>query len=260
MKGTQWEEGLKLELKKEAEKVRASEFLKTRIDMEITARQEESTMKKTGKFSKYIAVAATMCLLIPAGIFAAGKVSYYMSSSSPETASKSWAELEKMEKKAGIETDALEAFSNGYEFEECNIRSTDALDDNGNKMFDMNEVDVTYSNGKGDMIDCSMHKSDDRMKEERPATKTAQYDGITVSLYEDTYKFVPDDYEATEEDIRLEKEGNFYLSYGSSEVEVKKVTSVNWDKDGVSYLLQGFDVDLNDQAMMDMAGEMITAK
>lgn len=256
MKEAEWENHLREGLKKEAENVCASEFLKTRIDMEITARQEETSMKKN-HFKKYIAVAAAVCLLVPAGIFAGSRVSYYMTSSSPEQASKSWESLKKMEKKAKIQSDALKEFSNGYVFEECNIMTTDALDNDGNKMFTMNEVDVTYTDEKGNRIECNMHKSDERIKEERPALQTAQYGETTVFLYEDTYKFVPVGYEPTPEEIRMEEEGNFYISYGSSEIEISKVTSVNWEKDGVSYLLQGFDVDMDAGAMMDMAGEMI---
>ena len=99
-------------LKRETETIGVSDFLKTRIDMEITARQEERTMRKKIHFKRYIAAAACVCLLVPAGIFAGGKVSSYVSSTNGADykTSTDWKDLDKMEKRAGIETDAVESF------------------------------------------------------------------------------------------------------------------------------------------------------
>ena len=68
---------------------------------------------------------------------------------------------------------------------------------------------------------------------------------------------MPADYQATAEDKNLEAAGNYYISYGNDKVEVRESSSVQWEKDGVSYMIQGFDTDVSPQEMLAMAGEMI---
>ncbi len=246
-------------LKKETAHIGVSDFLKTRIDMEITARQEESTMKKRIHFKKYIAAAACICLLVPVGIFAGGKVSSYVSStgSADYKTSTDWSDLDKMEKKVGIETDAVESFSNGYQYTELNISSINALDEDGNKMFKVKELGIVYKDAAGKELNCSMHEADERMAYERTADLMAEYDGVTVEYFQDTYKFVPADYQATAEDKAMEAEGDFYISYGNDKVEIQECSYVQWEKDGIFYRIQGFDTDISPQEMLAMAGEMI---
>ena len=259
MREDRWERMLQNGLKKETEHIGVSDFLKTRIDMEITARQEESIMKKKMHFKRYIAVAACVCLLVPAGIFAGGKVSSYTSGTdgADYKTSTDWKDLNAMEEKAGIETDAVENFSNGYQFSEISTVPFNALDEEGVRMFKEIELQVRYQNDAGNEINCYMNRADDRMTDDRTPDQTAELDGVTVSCYEETYKFVPADYEETAEDRALEAAGGYYISYGNDKVEVQDSLSVKWEKDGVSYGIQGFDTDLTPEELFAMAGEMI---
>ena len=259
MKEDRFDSLLRKELKRETEHIGVSDFLKTRIDMEITARQEESTMKKRSNFKKYIAAAACICLLVPAGIFAGGTAVSYVSTTNiaDYKTSTDWNDLDSMEKKVGIKTDAVESFSNGYRYTELNTDAFNALDEDGNKIFKVKELGVIYKNASGKELNCSIHAADERMADDRAADLTAEYDGITVEFFQSTYKFVPADYQATAEDKNLEAAGNYYISYGNDKVEVRESSSVQWEKDGVSYMIQGFDTDVSPQEMLAMAGEMI---
>lgn len=261
MREDRWDRVLREELKHETAHVGVSDFLKTRIDMEITARQEESTMnmRKRMHFKKFIAAAACVCLLVPAGIYAGGKVSSYTSgtNSADYKTSADWKDLDAMEKKAGIETDAVEGFSNGYRYTELSTVPFNAFDDAGNKMFGEIELEVTYQNAEGNILNCNMNRADERMEDDRTPDQTAEYGGITVNYYQETYKFVPADYEETDDDRALEAAGGYYISYGNDKVEVEESSSVRWEKDGVSYNIQGFDTDLTPAEMFSMAGEMI---
>lgn len=246
-------------LKRETETIGVSDFLKTRIDMEITARQEERTMRKKIHFKRYIAAAACVCLLVPAGIFAGGKVSSYVSSTNGADykTSTDWKDLDKMEKRVGIETDAVESFSNGYQYKEISNSAFNALDDEGNKMFKEKELGVTYENNDGEILNCYMRQADERVTDDRTPDATADYDGVTVNYYQETYKFVPEDYEKTAQDKAMEAAGGYYVSFGTDEIEEMQSMSVSWEKDGVAYSIQGFDTDLTPQEMLSMAGEMI---
>jgi hypothetical protein len=71
---------------------------------------------------------------------------------------------------------------------------------------------------------------------------------------------VPADYELTEEDIANQAKDNYYISYGSDEVEITQSTGVTWTKDGVSYNLAGMDLNLTGDEMFDMAEEILGAR
>ena len=68
---------------------------------------------------------------------------------------------------------------------------------------------------------------------------------ITVEYFQNTYKFVPADYQETEEDKAMEAAGDYFISYGNDKVEVRESSSVQWEKDGISYMIQGFDIDIS---------------
>ena len=53
--------------------------------------------------------------------------------------------------------------------------------------------------------------------------ETVDVDGTTVYTMEDTYKFVPPDYEMTEQDKEDEASGKYIFSYGTDEVKYQNV-------------------------------------
>ena len=54
-------------------------------------------------------------------------------------------------------------------------------------------------------------------------------DGTELCFYKLTNKFVPADYELTEEDKKAQEDGNFNLAYGSDKVEVMTSYTVEWN-------------------------------
>ena len=81
--------------------------------------------------------------------------------------------------------------------------------------------------------------------------------GTTVYYSRDTYKFVPADYELTEEDQKNMEQPNHYISYGSDKVEVQTCDNVIFEMDGKRYTLLGFDNDMTADEWYDMAGDLI---
>ena len=124
-------------------------------------------------------------------------------------------------------------------------------------MFKEKELGVTYENNDGEILNCYMRQADERVTDDRTPDATADYDGVTVNYYQETYKFVPEDYEKTAQDKAMEAAGGYYVSFGTDEIEEMQSMSVSWEKDGVAYSIQGFDTDLTPQEMLSMAGEMI---
>ena len=125
----------------------------------------------------------------------------------------------------------------------------------------VSEVDATYTKD-GAELNLSAHKSytvftEDEMENPVPAT-TAEVNGVTLTYRDAHYRFVPDDYEKSDEEKQQEKSGELVISYyGSDEVEDKMFQSVLWEQDGVTYLISGFDTGLDAQTMFDMAAELV---
>lgn len=80
-----------------------------------------------------------------------------------------------------------------------------------------------------------------------------------MTVTQTVHKFVPPDYELTEEDLQLQASGDVVFSYGSVEVITRTSYSCMFDYDGLSYDIMGFDLTLQPEALADMAAELIAA-
>ena len=124
----------------------------------------------------------------------------------------------------------------------------------------VSEVDATYTKD-GAELNLSAYKSytvftEDEQDNPVPAT-TTEVNGVTLTYRDAHYRFVPPDYEKSDEEKQQEKNGELVISYGSDEVEDKMFQSVLWEQDGVTYLISGFDTGLDAQTMFDMAAELV---
>ena len=60
------------------------------------------------------------------------------------------------------------------------------------------------------------------------------YNGIDLYFSSDAYKFVPEDYEMTEQDKQDEASGKYVFSCGSKKEEVAQF-KYDWTEDGIYY-------------------------
>ena len=87
-----------------------------------------------------------------------------------------------------------------------------------------------------------------------------QIEGIPVSFRLDTYKFVPDDYEKTEEDSASETGGRFFVTYGADEISVTEIAFVSFDMNNARYTLMVYDATQDDLEMLgQLASELIAS-
>ena len=94
---------------------------------------------------------------------------------------------------------------------------------------------------------------------EGKVTATKEVNGVTLSFCDQQYLFVPVDYTPTDEQAAAEKAGDLAISYGSDEVETSNFQSVEWEKDGLSYMLSGAKTGLDADTFFTMASELIGA-
>ena len=80
-------------------------------------------------------------------------------------------------------------------------------------------------------------------------------DGTELYYSELNNKFVPPDYEATEEELKQQEEGTLNLAYGNDTVEVISSHMVSWSRNGLHYVLFQFGNDLSQEEFLTMAQE-----
>ena len=99
-----------------------------------------------------------------------------------------------------------------------------------------------------------------RYDEEGQPDQTFDHNGITLNYTRDQYRFVPPDYQVSDEEKAKEAAGELYISYGSDTVTDQVAQSMLW-KDGEKvYIITAMDNPMTAQDMARMAGELIDNK
>lgn len=254
------EKQLKAALYAAADSCEPPDGMKQQIDAQL-ARQAVS--KKEDKFMKKMnmkkaAVAAVMaCTLTGTVCMAAVKMSgYSIGSSSVLTETENFADIAKLEKKAGADTNAQKAFANGFTFIKANIIDGQDIDDHGNVTDSYKEVYVEYGKEEKN-ISYNVRKGDRVYTEEELARMQAtESDGVTYYFVQDNYLFVPDASDVTDEDRAAEAEGKLFISEGASQREEEVMTHLSWNADGQSHSLYGADLEMSAEELIEMAKQL----
>lgn len=221
------------------------------------------------KFQKRkVALAAAVIVAIGSiTCYATGKMTGLMVGSSHLTEVSEYSGLAAAEEKAGFETGMPETFSSGYVFKNVNTGDGQAVDAEGNGIPGTEYIDVfmTYEKDGSEITASIMPELKEEPAEEAEAkapeaSETREIGGITVSYYETTMKVVPPDYELTEQDKKDMENSNFTISYGSDQVYVQKVRSIDWKADGKAYNLLDMEGAVDAGTLFSMAQDVIEGK
>lgn len=271
------DEAIREFFKGEAEHMAAPDLLKTRIDREIDKIENDRIKKRRGsekeavimKFQKRkVALAAAVIVAIGSiTCYATGTMTGLMVGSSHLTEVSEYSGLAVAEEKAGFETGMPETFSSGYVFKNVNTGEGKAVDAEGNGIPGTEYIDVfmTYEKDGSEITASIMPELKEEPAEEAEAkapeaSETREIGGITVSYYETTMKVVPPDYELTEQDKKDMENSNFTISYGSDQVYVQKVRSIDWKADGKAYNLLDMEGAVDAGTLFSMAQDVIEGK
>lgn len=219
-------------------------------DMLLNIRREADRRKKekndmTFRMKKLVAVAAALCLICMT-CYAAVEIGNYESHSTVDIAE--YNQLSLAEKEAGFEFKRVESFSNGFKFIVGGVNESSKNDKDGNPIVEAKGVSVAYANDAGKNV----------MLRVEQKSFYEQADGVVPAGYSsDTYKFVPPDYQLTDEDKRMMEEGDFFVSYGSDEVELVEMESYYWEDGGQVYGLLACGCSLGEESLAAMAREIM---
>lgn len=235
-----------------------NQTIKSRLETAPVSGKEGSPMKRRHP-KKALILAAALCAAFAVAAAAYTTIVASMTSSSTNGEYTRFDQLSKAEKKADLDINAVESFDNGYSFKEMSISHNKDEDENGNTIRQYKGIDIWYTKGSSpDIFLSALPQRAGAAEADRAADDIADIDGITVSYYSDTYKFVPPDYELTAEDRVNEQKDNYFISYGSSKVEIQQIATAIWVQDGVVYTLSANDNCPSDQ-LFSLAEQIITA-
>lgn len=226
---------------------KVSENLFSEIEKNIDS--EESIKMK--KFSLKKAVIICACFVLTATCYAAvKKVSASISVASSESEFTELPSEKELEKALGYSPKATDAFSNGYKFANGFIVKSEDFDDEGNGFQKSKSLSLKYT--KENQNGYITFSADRVISDE-------QNEFTDIPVYKvQKYKFVPTDYEITEEDKSASEKGELFISFGSEKIEEMDIQFVTWGEGGIAYTLMTSNSDITGDELIKMANELIS--
>lgn len=204
---------------------------------------------------KVIALCFALCVIGSAAVIGAGKVTIRESHSSNLDEIKHFPTQEELSSIIDYKPKYVESLGK-YEFDFASPGESEDKDDNGNIIHKYKEISFWYKTDEG-ILTLSTQPSFG--PEDYSCYNYEEYDHKGIKLYYNfiKYKFVPPDYELTQEDKRLMESKELEVSYGSDKIEYKDTASVIWEEDGVEYNILDMDVHIPKTELLEMAKQVI---
>lgn len=217
--------------------------------------EREGYFMKKRFMKKTIVTFAAICVLGSITAFAVEKITGITSHTNRNDAVYTYEQALDLQKTHGPAISFPKEFSNGYAFSSAVPEYYETTDDNGNKIGSGSNLSVTYA--KDGKEDITFSAEAELGESEAPTEEKTLENGTTLRFYKTINKFVPVNYELTEEDKKNQEAGHFNLAYGSDKVEIQTSYMAEWNMDGQGYLLFKFGEDLSADELFAMAEEII---
>lgn len=224
-------------------------------DFILDAQNAKKRIKRF-KVIRVAAVAAALVLTVSAVSFASSGILGMRNSHSWKFPTyTSVPSTERLQKDVGISPKVLESFSNGYKFKNAYICHDTDEDVDGNVMEKYKSVSCRYSkDDKEFSISVDAAKAGLGMN----SAETAEtYNGVDIKYYGYTNKFVPGNYQLTEQDKADKASGKYVFSYGSDDIEIHEVQITAWVHNGLNHVICAMDSDLTKEELLQTAKEFI---
>lgn len=258
MKNNQFDKQITIELQKQAERFQSDtdmDIAFEKVMQRLQAKKMEETKMKHFSMKKALIATAVAVMALGTLTLASSGVKYISSSSSVISDYTKYADLGEAESTAGVVTGAPESFSNGYRFLGINIEQNSYHNEEHNVIDSFPSVSIRYKKGsdklKYEVLPRAMEA--DFVKN---YTDTFEADGITYYYHELHSKWVPVDYEPTEEEKAQMEAGTLNIGVGADEISYSDSKSIIWEKDGHMRQLFCIDIDLSKEELVQMALEI----
>lgn len=171
---------------------------------------------------------------------------------------KAFPSQERILKDVGFIPKYPESLPGGFEYDNGGTGESTLLDDAGNILTRTKDITLGYrrANEKA-----SLSLIITQIEEEFLDNKESQLVGnlgeINLYYYRQDYKFVPANYELTEEDKKAKEKGELEISYGAHEIGINNVQGLSWYEDGLQYMIMGSDYNFTVEEMIEVATVII---
>lgn len=254
-----YDEEIKSILVKKANQIEPSKELFKKITKDIYERKDKKIMRnKVRGFKKGKRVAVMVASLILIGSLTVMGVRMGKSwVGSSNNRYNTFPSQEKVLKDVGFLPKYPKSLPGGFEYVGGGTgRST--LSDGGNVLTETREVDLAYKNeSEESLVNLSITQIDEVFIDNNESELVGNLNGIDLYYYNKDYKFVPADYELTEEDKRAMEKGELEISSGVSEISFSDVQGLSWYEDGLLYMIMGGNHSFTVEEMIDMATVII---
>lgn len=226
---------------------------------EVDAPEKENQTMKSKKRIRYLVLAAALICLLSITVYAAELLNIHSYYSGSSKIYQKYNQLNQAYARVGFRAAIPEAFANGFRFHNAEVQDVNAMDENGEQVLTFKELIVYYKDEQGQMLALRLLEDLEELpKDERTPASTKTVDGVELKFYQDIYRFVPEDYQLSEEEKEWADQPGHYVSYGADEVQEKIATFLLWTENGINYSIMnlGFDAFEADTLFM-MAEEMI---
>lgn len=238
---------------------RQSDNISLRADLlnniKKSIKKENSNMKRfINSPKKAIILGLAICAFLSAGVIGAGKVTRTVSHSSILEEIKHYPTLSELSEIIDYEPKYVKKLG-AYEFDFASPGHSQEQDDSGTAVHEYDDVTFWYKT-EG-ILTLSTNPEFEPEKHDLSYNKEINYNGVNLYYSAIKYKFVPPDYELTEEDKKLMDAKELEVSYGSQEIEYRNHQAVAWSENNIVYCISAMDVNVNEEEIVNMAKQVV---
>ena len=225
--------------------------------MEVDAPEKENQTMKNKKRIRYFFLAAALICLLSITVYAVEQLNIHSYLSGSSKIYQKYSDMNRAFKQAGFQATIPEALGNGFQFQSAEVQEVEAMDENDKLVMTLQELVAYYRNGQGqNLVLRAMLNLEELPKDDRTPTSAKTMKGVELSFYRDAYKFVPENYQPSEEEKEWANQPGHYISYGADEVQEQIVSFLVWTENDIRYSLLDWNV-LEPDVLFAMAEEMI---
>lgn len=217
-------------------------------------KMEDNQMKHFNMKKVVIATAAAVLVLGTISI-ASSKVTSIVSHTLSFPEYTKYTDLSKAEARAGVISDAPDNFSNGYSFYGIHISSDSYQNEDGTTIDKFKSLSIEYRNGS-DRIMYGIQPRPTLIDTAKYSYEMFEQGGVTYYYLEMRNKWVPVDYEPTEEEKAQMEAGTLNIGIGASEISYSDSKSITWEINGQERKLFCMDNDISKEDLISMALEI----
>lgn len=244
---------------------RISEEAVSFISIQAQIYEKEQNHMKQGKFSfrnrKKTIVLGLCCMALLSVTVVAGTIGKSWIGSGDHRY-KTFPTVETIKKDVGFIPKYVESLPGGFEFNFGGKDESTLIGDDNTVIIKTKGISLAYAQpGNKNILTLDVEEIPQAyMNYENMEELDTTYKGHTFYFYEQTYKFVPADYELTTDDKLAQEAGQLEISYGASDISVEQVQSLSWHEGDIQYSILGNDFNFTPEEMIEMAKAVIDAE